>query len=150
MIPTKHKDRNPSKEPYVMSATEVSDLLLGIPQYNDLMIAFIYYSTPEYRNVIHGKSNSSIEVLSIAYRENYQNNPYELYTPWYVCISSLTSDKKSIVRTMIQERKEDILKTCKHLYKICDQGDCILYVHYCYHTNEIEISYYQNGQTLKI
>jgi hypothetical protein len=65
MINTEHRDTPPKGESYVLNATEISELLNGIPQYDQLSINFIFSNTEYYRNAKKQIHNNDVSVFRV-------------------------------------------------------------------------------------
>lgn len=67
IIKTEHKASPPKGESYVLNATEISELLYGIPQYDQFSINFSFSNTEYYRNAKKGVHTKYVSVLRISY-----------------------------------------------------------------------------------
>ncbi len=67
MIKTEYKESPPKGESYVFNATEISELLHEIPQYDQLSITFSFSNTEYYRNAKKGVHGNDVSILRIFY-----------------------------------------------------------------------------------
>jgi phosphoribosyl-ATP pyrophosphohydrolase len=149
MIETRHKDKAPRHEPYVMNASEVSDLLLDTPQYQEMLLCFTYLNSQKYRDSLKGKSKMPISILSVAFRRNPEYNPYNLDTQWYACVSTLPKERKNRIKNKILENASKITRACKHLEKNANLGDGLVDILYYPQTGALSIVLKQNGSSLE-
>ena len=148
MIETRNKDKAPQNEPYVMNASEVSDLLQDIPQYQEMLLCFTYLNNQRYRDSLKEKSTEPISLLCVAFRKNPEYNPYNLDTQSYACVSTIPKERKERIKNQIFENESRITKACKHLEEKSRLGDALVDILYYPKTGSVKIVFKQNGSTL--
>ena len=117
MIKTIHKEHPPEGESYVLNATEISELLHGIPQYDQLTISFNFNNSLYYRNAKKGVHTNDVPILYVYYKRRggvfFSRNKLrsgELPSvSWSLYQKAISSNlRQSLKRIICNEIREDI------------------------------------------
>lgn len=119
MIKTAHKESPPTGESYVLNATEISDLLHGIPQYDQLSINFGFSNTEYYRNAKKGVHVNDVSVLRVSYtrrggvffsREKLKSGTLPSVS-WSIRQNAISSKfRKSVKRVICNQMRGELRK----------------------------------------
>jgi hypothetical protein len=121
MIKTEQKESPPKGESYVLNATEISDLLCGIPQYDHLSINFSFSNTEYYRNAKKGIHTNDVSVLKISYMKRggvfFRRNELRSGTLpsvfWSIRQNAISSKlRQPVKRTICNHLREEMRRLC--------------------------------------
>lgn len=121
MIKTERKEIPPKGESYVLNATEISELLYGIPQYDQLSIIFQFSNTEYYRNAKRKVHANEVTVLRISYmkRGGVFSTQGELRNgtlstaSWSIWQNAISSKFRQSVKSVIFNKiQEEIRRLC--------------------------------------
>ena len=121
MIKTEHKESPPTGESYVLNATEISELLYGIPPYDQLSINFGFSNTEYYSNAKKGVHANDVSILRISYmrrggvffsREKLKNGTLPLVS-WSIRQNAISSKfRRSVKKVIYNKMRAEMRRLC--------------------------------------